>query len=160
MGILWGGGYGEIYLRSEVIKLVLDGDFFLMLGKPKVPQSASKCLKRHQFSVGEKFRQVPVSVMTTTGMNLGLGGVDWILRLFFFFLELGLKSTSTGYLQEFLFRIPCAKFDDMLTSYRVDTTRQLKAQEAPLKWWRIILTFIFDCVKILVERRRECIGFF
>lgn len=83
-------------------------------------------------SVGEKFRQVPVSVMTTTGMNLGLGGVDWILRLFFSF-GTGLKSTSTGYLQEFLFRIPCAKFDDMLTSYRVDTTRQLKAQEAPLK---------------------------
>lgn len=61
------------------------GVFFLDVGETK---SASKCLKAPEtspISVGEKFRQVPVSVMTTTGMNLGLGGVDWILRLFFFF---------------------------------------------------------------------------
>ena len=65
------------------------GIFFFDFGETK---SASKCLKVPEtspISVGEKFRQVPVSVMTTTGMNLGLGGVDWILRLFFFLLELG-----------------------------------------------------------------------
>lgn len=120
------------------------GIVFLMLGRY---ESASKCLKWSPVSVGNirgKIRQVPVSVMTTTGRNLGLGGDDWIASktLFWNWVEekhlLGTFNNFCG--------IPYASWWQG-TSYEVDTIQQLGTKEAAFKWWKMILISILSVSK-------------